>query len=219
MNERTHRDAQCVTRKSTVDLHPQVADIVSDLLGGMPQRQVAKKYGLSTGAVHRYCQTSLKAELANSAQQADQNLANSLVATMSRLLDPASKLLTACDEWLTDPDNPAHYTLEPRASEIEVIYFDDNKIKRRATLQELLTKTQSQLNGVQKIDTRILLLSATREISGIVERLARMTSSQVQQVHVTNTDVSLEKIKSILLEELEGYPEILDRVCARIALL
>lgn len=221
MNERQPRGPQNgrKTNRSIIETHPRRSEIEKDLLEGMPQRAVANKYGLSTACVHRYSASKFAREVNSATSRASALHADSLAETLTNLYSGVSKLYRACDDWLTDPSNPEAYTLEPRASEIDVIYYDANNCKRRGRLQDVLNKADAQAVAVQRIDTRALLLQVVDKAGVTLERIGRMTGAVTEQVDVTIHDPREQKLLSILSEELEGYPEILERVAARIALL
>lgn len=104
-----------------------------------------------------------------------------------RLLNRMNKLLDACDEWLTDPEDPAKYALDARDSELLVIYDDlgdltaQGKPKRkRAHLSDLLRRLEQFANvepvsaTIKRADPRSLIVQTAGEIKGQIELFARL---------------------------------------------
>lgn len=91
---------------------------------------------------------------------------------LRELMTDAKTLLAAAKEWLRDPENPEKLTVEPRDSEVNVVYDDwndcnerGNPKRKRDTLSRLLAKVEGgnfdvvQVNWKQA-DNRQLFLSA-----------------------------------------------------------
>ena len=70
------------------------------------------------------------------------------------IYDRAIKLSDAVDAWLTDPDDPTRYSIDPRAEDINVIYTwreagrnGGITTKRRKEKLSALLKKINQVNG------------------------------------------------------------------------
>ena len=66
------------------------------------------------------------------------------MAELETTLRRVNKLFEACDEWLTDPEDPERYDLGPRAEELLVHYWptgaDGRRVRAKAPLSELLER-------------------------------------------------------------------------------
>lgn len=112
-----------------------------------------------------------------------------VIARLSESMDKVIKLQSACDEWLTDPNNPEKYDIGPRSNELAVICElkggagKSKKVKK--TLSELVDLVENGLN-VQVInvenksaDPRELILATVREARQVISAmtdLARMVA-------------------------------------------
>jgi hypothetical protein len=98
-----------------------------------------------------------------------------------------NKLLDACDDWLTDPDDPSRYTLEARANELTVVYDDWNDVndkgqprRKRESLSNLLktlwkgSKVSALTITSKSADPRDLIVKTAGEIKGQLELFARL---------------------------------------------
>lgn len=93
----------------------------------------------------------------------------------------------ACVRWLADVDNPEEFDLDPRATEIDIIYYDlgdlnkkGKPVRKKAPLQELLNKVEVGANYVVKshydksIDIRRYVLEVLHEERGDLEFYAKL---------------------------------------------
>lgn len=185
-----------MARPCTVCRHPERAAIDKALVAGEPFRNLAERFGTSATALHRHKQDHLPALLAKgkqaeervrsdelNAQARAQEAAKEAVALdvmgeLRRLFNTGQKLRAACDEWLTDPDDPTRYTLEPRADEVKVIYYekdDDKKRRHKASMDALLARISTE-SGIQVLgweskhaDPRELILKAVAQLTDQLE--------------------------------------------------
>lgn len=97
------------------------------------------------------------------------------------------KAKRACVRWLNDPDDSEEFDLDPRATEVDIVYYDlsdrDEKGKptrKKAPLQELLNKVAIGANYEVKshydksIDVRRYVLEVLHEERGDLEFYAKL---------------------------------------------
>src|SRR5215208_6441836 len=109
-------------RTCTVCQHEDVAGINSALLAGTPLRTIADLNGLSHQSLIRHRDNHLPGSLLKSQEAREIADADRLMAELEATFARVNKLFDACDEWLTDPDDPTRYDIGPRAGELMVTY-------------------------------------------------------------------------------------------------
>jgi len=114
-------------RTCTVCQHPERKALDAALVAvESPYRDIARRYGLSKDALLRHKADHLLPEIV-AAWQAERHgngleLADELRGWMTTI----SKLMRACDDWLTDPDDPERFTLAPHTTEV-VIHTEEER--------------------------------------------------------------------------------------------
>jgi len=167
----------------TICKHPQRKEIDLALIRGeLSNREIARQFAVAETSLRRHRVEHLAPILQQSQFQqrrADQIDCN---AELFKCFQRISKLSDACDAWLTDPDDPNIYTLEPRSTEINIIYevWDGQRWhKKRATLSELLAGVESPSVQVRVVESKLgdprkLLLESCGEMSQQVERVGKL---------------------------------------------
>ena len=114
------------------------------LLNGDSLNGIARQYGMSRDVIRRHKNECLSG-LLQQANAEKQLVGDSLVRQVEADIGMIHKLVRACDEWLTDPDDPTKYFLGPRGEEIDIVYQETDEktgrllpTMRKATLQEML---------------------------------------------------------------------------------
>lgn len=111
-------------RRCSICGHPSREAIDRELVNAVSFsfRDIAGRYGVSRSALERHKAAHLPAALAR-AKDADQTTADLAVLHELRgIFDRVAKLSNAVDDWLTDPEDPTRYSIDPRAEDINVIY-------------------------------------------------------------------------------------------------
>lgn len=126
-------------------------------------RNVAKQGGFSPACVVRHMRQHVSKSLAKAQETVEKAVVREVVrrqrarsiqeldlyGDLARIHAVGQKLMDACDQFLTHPDRPDEYTLDPRAHELEVIYLEEVGTKRNGdpivvpkagTVQELLAR-------------------------------------------------------------------------------
>lgn len=123
---------------------------------------------------------------------------------LEQMVSRGNKLLEACDRWLSDPDNPEQYAIEPRDKEIEVVYEDYSDLnerghpkRKRGTLNELLARVEKGSVSaisvtIKGIDNRSLLIQTMSEL-GRQLRIFGDATGKFQQPRKNDEDAKREE--------------------------
>jgi len=187
-----------------------------------PYRDIARQYGLSKDALLRHKADHLLAEIVAAWQAERHENGLELAGEVRGWMATIGKLLRACDAWLTDPDDPDRYDLNPRAHEVRVQYETREMTprgqliihRRKALLSELVERVEAGQEGLaitlieSKIaDPRKLILDTTKTLEGHL-RLVAEIAGKVQTQGTTTFLLSLEwvALRSRMLVALVPYP-------------
>lgn len=199
-------------RRSTIEQHPKRKEIERDLADGSKTLgQISKKYGLTQSSVHRYLHTQFvdKASKAKEVQQMRDG--DRIYEEIRKVMERTQKMYDACDEFLTDPEDPGKYWLGPRASEVDVAFFYKDDEKRniiRKRLDEVWSTIESEGERVivemdyRRKDPRELLLKTAvvlnRQLELIAEVLGKIASRD------TGGDLFIALLTEVLKEHDAG---------------
>jgi len=140
------------------------------------------------------------------------DIMRALAAVHERIL----KLYDACDRFLQDPTDPTRYSIDPRASEVLVIYTEWSNGRPRpakATLQELLRKVAGiTLGTVVSIqwaakDPRDLVLRTAERLERQLEMVAKLLGMLDAPGGRMTATPEWVRVRSALMEALAPYPE------------
>jgi len=199
--------------------HPQREQIEKEIVDGVPYREISRRWGMSVHAVSMYANRRLR-DLLRHSEKAKGWDGDRIISEIESALEKAQKMLDACDEWLTDPENPEKYNLDPRGDEIEVVYYYEGK-KRKGRLQDVLDFLAD--NGVNPIevkhkraDPRKLLLEAVERLGAQVERIAR-TRGDIADVTINlYQSQTWIQFQQLVLESLRDHPEAREDLADRL---
>ena len=212
-----------MTRTCTACSHHQRQAIDKALVVATdPYRHIAAQYGLSPSALVRHKADHLLPEIVAAWQAERQANALDLAEEVRGWMVTIGKLLRACDEWLTDPDDPARYDLNPRASELLVQYETTVAgpggrpvvVRRKARLQALLGALSRVRDGLtvtavesKAEDPRKLLLATSKTLESHLRLIAEI-AGKVQTQGTSTFLISPEwtELRGRMLVALRGYP-------------
>ncbi len=110
------------------------------------------------------------------AVKADKRVIN-VYAEFEKNLEFVGKLRDAATKWLIDPDDPEQFTIDPRADEIDVVYYD-GITPRRATLAELLNRVEAIASSptpfVKTVDLREYALKVIDRLDTAIDKFAKI---------------------------------------------
>lgn len=139
-----------MARPCTVCAHPDLEAInraIVDLAGNPKRfRLLAGQYGLGHKSLERHGRTHLTPGLARAtvrhAELVEETRQLDVLACLGRAAEKGERMLEAIDTWLRDPVS-GRYNLDPRASEIQVIWQPlGGGPRQKARLSELLERIE-----------------------------------------------------------------------------
>ena len=149
-----------MTRTCTICHHPDHQAIDKALVTKQPYRRIAATWGVTTGSLQRHAAEHLLATIVDAWQAERHRSGLELADELRAWMDTLTKLLRACDDWLTDPDDPTRYDLAPRAHEIMVVYEAPAGGSPRVALAEAVIAAARALVGTNAQAERVALLAA-----------------------------------------------------------
>ena len=177
----------------------RVVQINQMILSGDSIAKINQLYGISRTTITKHKRECIAEILQDAMDEKSENkimVGDSLVKQVEADITMIHKLIQACDEWLTDPDDPSKYFLGPRGNEIEITYMGKDKetgrqekIPRKATLQEMISVIEDEkLYVIHNIthkhaDPRELLLKAIAKLEGIVKMILDTTMAELENKH------------------------------------
>jgi hypothetical protein len=204
-----------------VDTHPDRDKIVKAIIKGESSlRDIGGLYGISKSAIQRYLTRQLQAQAVAVAEKRGAEQGSALLERVEETMTRMQKLYAACDEYLTDPDNPDKYTLMPRAWEWEVIWLDHDANgrtrERKDKLQTLLNRLREggyvPLQTEFKVsDPRKLIIDTARILTSQLETLARIQGA-IKDVITASITVNQSWVewRTLIIKTLDKYPDALD---------
>lgn len=203
-------------RTCTICNHKERAKIEAALVDGASFRHIASQFRVGYKSVERHKENCLTTTLAKATEAREIVQGDNLLAELKRHALRLHLLSDACHEWLLDPANPTRYTLEPRSSEVNVIYFKQDGVKRerkKEKLSALLREVETGLGlGVEiergeykHADPRELVLKTYDRIQGQIELVAKLIG-ELNDAPTVNFNVSLDKLQSLIIKALARFP-------------
>lgn len=194
---------------------------------GMESKAICAKYDISPQLLSAYIRQTAARELAKEVVT-DQRKGAAMYADRLEVLQAyCQKVIDACDEWLTDPDRPERYTMDPRAEDLKVVYTvteeDESgkprKVRKHADLSYLLDelyrygRIEPQTVSYKATDPRKLILDALSLAQSNIESIAKiMGYVQDIQVSVDVQGVIVPTIVNIMLDATVDAPIVRQRL-------
>lgn len=211
-----------MARTCSVCAHPARQAIDRALVSvSDPYRDIAGRYGLTRSALLRHKADHLLAEIVAAWQQERAANGRELAGELRGWMDALTKLLRACDEWLTDPHDPSRYDLAPRAHEVWCHYEiggngDGRAIRKKARLSELLARLETAglrepyafVMVEQKVaDPRKLIIETSKALEGHLRLLGEIVG-KLQTQGTANFLITPEwgAMRGRMLAALAQYP-------------
>jgi hypothetical protein len=212
-----------VTRICTVCAHTARQEIDKAIVAQQGYRRIASQYGLVETSVRRHAADHLLPELLAAWQAERAQNGQDLADELRRWMGFITKLLEACDRWLTDPDDTTRYDLGPRAHEIMVHYEATERgpggrpmvVRRKARLSDLLPRVTASHEGIditliehKAADPRKLIIDATARLDGHLRLLAELVG-KLQTQGAVSIVLAPEwlTLRGAILAALAPFPE------------
>ncbi len=233
-------------RKCTVCTHPDREAIDKALVAQSAAiRRIAPQYGVSERSLRRHKAKHLAVAVARGkelAVEAHERLVGRIAARMAeqreiedarqvnvfaglgRLFSVLTKMLDACDRFLSDPNDPSRYDLNPRAHELEVTYLvcvalreDGSEVvaTRKALLSELMGHFDEKVPDARGLltvkwkmaDPRRLVLDSVHRIEGLQRWLGEaLVKAEGDGSNFVRSE-EWRALRTKILAALEAYPE------------
>lgn len=206
-------------------------EVIDMIASGATYTAIAKKLGCSVSSAQGYIFRNLMPLVCRDLTKREEEGARKILARVERIAGRCEKMSDALDLWLTDPDNPERYTMDPRTDELKCICTlqgTDSKgkpISRTATipLNELMSQLEfTEYRGLSVIpehlvwkntDPRKLMLDTARALKELLELLAKITGELKESVDVhVDVRTQLSSIVQVINAELEDEPEKKQRI-------
>ena len=172
-----------------------VAQINGMIRNGATTTIICKTYGLNYRTLKRHIDDHMSQILKEDKKAKDLLVGDSLIKSVERNINCVEKLVAACDDYLTDPDDPTKYFIGARGDDIDVVYResdpDGDSRTRKAPLQSLMNAINDDGHYVvlnmsmsQKVaDPRELLLKGIKELKDVVKMLLETTQYVLENEH------------------------------------
>ncbi len=205
--------------------HPQSLEIDRLIAKGEPYRGIARQFDATDDGITRHVKNCIPVFL--EAARSSKKQASGIVVEdeINRVFRRLGKVLDACDEWLTDPEDAAKYSLDARDSELMVIYDDLTDLtdrgkpkRKRGHLSELLRRLEEFARvepvsvSIKRADPRDLIVKTAGEIKGQLELFARLKGLfQRERANESDREHDREMLETIKAEVqrliAEGWSE------------
>ena len=208
-----------------MDDHPQREQIIKDILAQKTYNEIKKKYGLNNvNVIKTFVANRLVYPAAKASKRDQDGSREYLMGKLDEIQEYLTKLINACDEWLTDPNDKDKYFLGDRADELSVVWLEEQAngklAKKRDNLQHLLdialnTERGKALQYVQtgRTDTRKLMLESLRVAQQQVELIAKITGEMHEiTMSVDVYGIVLPTVVSIINKATENSPGIQKKI-------
>ena len=206
-------------------------EVIDMIASGATYTAIARKLGCTVSSAQGYIFRNLMPLVCRDLMKREGEGARKILARVERIAGRCEKMSDALDLWLTDPDNPERYTMDPRTDELKCICtlqgFDSKgkPISRTATipLNELMSQLEfTEYRGLSVIpehlvwkntDPRKLMLDTARALKELLELLAKITGELKESVDVhVDVRTQLSSIVQVINAELEDEPEKKQRI-------
>lgn len=155
-----------MTRTCTVCASPDRAEIDKALIAAtVPYRHIAARWKVTTQALLRHKADHVTADILAAWQRERADNGAELASELRGWMDHITKLLRACDEWLTDPEDPTRYDLNPRAHEVWCHYEAPIEGPVRSLMVDALVAAARALVKDNGREQRLAFFAAVRHLN------------------------------------------------------
>lgn len=167
--------------------HPERDEINRLLADKTPYRTIQALYEIDHASVGRHVTTCIPVQMSRLRANRDRESGIVIDRELNNCFGRINMLLDACHDWLLDPESDGEaYTLEPRATELKVVYLDHgdtdakgNPKLKKASLDNLIRRIEAADLTVEQVesknaDPRELILKTAGEIRGQLDFYAKL---------------------------------------------
>jgi len=182
-------------------------------------REISEKYNISQASLYRYVKDYMMDAVREALKRRQLEAGEFVLSHIGKALEMLEKQRDAIDRWLTDPENEDRYSVEPRASEIDVVYervreSDDKVVRDKDTLHNLLERIQSNLPidvvsvSIKSHDIRKLMLDTLNSEIGQLKLLMQVQEKRVQEAEEAAVEHMVEILQQVIGDMAAERPEI-----------
>lgn len=206
--------------ENKITYHPQRNEIEKDIINGMSNVEIAKKYStkvfkLSKDTVRRYRESSLPGVM----RFAQREHAEGVARQISDSLEIMQAVQESALDSLRDPENPEKISVNPTTKEMKIRWFDTEAKKGGyRTLESFLSDIPDEIEvkgiyGNAK-DPRTTLFEATDKILRCMELISKtqgfINDGTTINIDSQSTRMTTAEIAEGTRQALTDYPEALD---------
>lgn len=223
-------------RPSKIENHPKRQYIIEAIIEGKESyRNIGKRFDISASAVLKYKNTYLAENLSKviaikaiGKKEAVENQCNETAANqLQNIMGLMYKQLAACDAYLSDPEDPTKYSLDPRAWECDVVYLDvdpdtGRSTRKRESMQRIIDQmNERNINPVEikmnQEDPRKLILSTATVLTKQLELIAKIEGIIKDTTVNVTVNQQWQQIEQVIYEATENAPEVRKKIVERLA--
>lgn len=181
-----------LSKQNYVENHPKKKQIIAALVKQRPYAEISKEYDIPRASLMNYVKKQLPEKIAKEQTKDAKTCTDIYLDKLDEITTRCQKLFDACDEWLQDPVDSKKYCLDPRDSELYVVYSKKKKEEADGTVsyskerkRELLSKIIERIETDGKMQTysvhykiadpRSLILKTADTMRGLLELTAKIT--------------------------------------------
>jgi len=208
-------------RVNKIEIDPNKKEIDKALIEDRASfKSVATRFNYEPYEISSYYKNKVLPQMAKVLKEDRKEDVSKVIRQLEDIMTKLQKLLFACDRWLTDPENPDEYNLEPRASELVIVYNElefsngkTKKVRKKDTLQSLLLQTSDLYNEVLQVNTknadpRELILKTSGEIREQLKLIAEISGELKNVSNSVNINVLAPNIVNSIIRATTENPEI-----------
>jgi hypothetical protein len=154
MNNQLQKETKLITNRCSICTSGKVSEINAAINDEKSLHAISRQFFGSDrkhDSIRRHLQRCLNLEIKFLVKENRIKAAEDFHRLRIKTMQQTEKMLDACDEWMTDPDNAFEYTLAPRANDLEVVYEDPTKLDQKGKPVRRKKKLVALLEEVQKI--------------------------------------------------------------------
>ena len=203
-----------------IDQHKDKDKIIKAIISGKNYSKISEQYGISKASISEYLSDRLIKAAAVAKVKEIQKSGELVNSDIQSVMLNIKKLYDACNEWLTDPENKERYTVEPRASEINIIYtkyIKDRPVTARGNLQDVIKQffkkgEQVQLVYTKMADIRKIIVDTAAVLTKQLELMAKIKGA-IPDVKI---DITISEdwlvIKQSIIDATKAHPEVREKI-------
>ena len=188
-------------RTCSICKHKSRTQIELMLINSESLRSISKRFSVSVAALSRHKENHLPEKLSKSKEAQEIEQADQIMVEIDRCLKRINLLFDSCHEWLTDPEDPEKYSINPRSDDIDIIYLepgtDEMPIRKKAKMSYLLHSIHEK--GYQIIsweyksaDPRELILKTAGRLGDLIEILVKLKITTEQEKRIAELESQIE---------------------------